>query len=72
MSKISQLADHRKPSPTTENAQVTTPKPPKYAEVREREYLTPDEVALDGLRNRNAFTKYFFNSISFLNQCAYL
>ncbi|MCG7542766.1 hypothetical protein MHM93_01045 [Pseudoalteromonas sp. MM17-2] len=45
MREIINLEDHRKPTPTIKNRKVT-PTPPKYSDLREREYLTPKEVEL--------------------------
>lgn len=42
MSKISILDRHHQPAPSIENRKV--PKPVKYSQVREREYLMPEEV----------------------------
>ncbi len=42
MSNISNLEDYRTPTPNTENSKVTNTH--KYKDVREREYLLPDEV----------------------------
>ncbi|PHQ72634.1 MAG: integrase [Shewanella sp.] len=44
MSKISYLNEYQQPAPTIENRKVL-PIPPKYNQVREREYLLPDEVS---------------------------
>jgi integrase len=43
MSKISYLNEYQQQAPTIENRKVL-PTPPKYNQVREREYLLPDEV----------------------------
>ena len=43
MSKISYLREHQSTTPTIENQKVL-PTPPKYSQVREREYLLPDEI----------------------------
>ncbi len=43
MSKISYLNEYQQQAPTIENRKVL-PIPPKYNQVREREYLLPDEA----------------------------
>ena len=43
MSKISYLREHQSTTPNIENRKVL-PTPPKYNQVREREYLLPDEI----------------------------
>lgn len=43
MSKISYLREHQSNTSTIENRKVL-PTPPKYSQVREREYLLPDEI----------------------------
>ncbi|WP_218353254.1 hypothetical protein [Alteromonas lipotrueiana] len=42
MSNISNLEDYRRPTPNTENSKITNTR--KYKDVREREYLTQDEI----------------------------
>ncbi|WP_282167568.1 hypothetical protein [Shewanella japonica] len=42
MSNISNLEDYRTPTPSIENSKVTNTR--KYKDVREREYLTQDEI----------------------------
>jgi len=43
MSKVVEFKHHHSTTPTIENRKVL-PTPPKYHQVREREYLLPDEV----------------------------
>ncbi|RUO72630.1 hypothetical protein CWI80_08780 [Pseudidiomarina sediminum] len=43
MSKISYLNEYQQQAPTIENRKVL-PTPPKYNQVREREYLTSSEI----------------------------
>ena len=43
MSKVVEFKHHHSTTPTIENRKVL-PTPPKYSQVREREYLLPDEV----------------------------
>ena len=43
MSKVVEFKHHQSTTPTIENRKVL-PTPPKYSQVREREYLLPDEV----------------------------
>tara|TARA_R110001592_G_scaffold267904_1_gene534030 strand:+ start:1898 stop:2122 length:225 start_codon:yes stop_codon:yes gene_type:complete len=43
MSKVVELKHHHSTTPTIENRKVL-PTPPKYSQVREREYLTSSEI----------------------------
>ena len=43
MSKVVEFKHHHSTTPTIENRKVL-PTPPKYNQVREREYLLPDEI----------------------------
>jgi hypothetical protein len=43
MSKVLEFKHHHSTTPTIENRKVL-PTPPQYSQVREREYLLPDEV----------------------------
>jgi hypothetical protein len=44
MSKVVEFKHHHSTTPTIENRKVL-PLPAKYSQVREREYLLPDEVS---------------------------
>jgi hypothetical protein len=44
MSKVVEFKHHHSTAPTIENRKVL-PLPAKYSQVREREYLLPDEVS---------------------------
>jgi hypothetical protein len=43
MSKVAQFKHHHRTTPNIENRKVL-PNPPKYKQVREREYLTSQEI----------------------------